>query len=369
MNLKGLYKGNLDGQVMVTGSLLSPVIEGGVRLSNGQVFLPQGKDDSNPNLLTPVAQQWLTDIRPLNLVIFPRLKNFRVNLQNLYLSRNPLYEFHFGGDLILNGRLDNLNNIQPRGVITLQQGRISFLDTRFLLNRRRQNQLTFTPAQGLLNPDLDIEMRTILTSFPDSTLQRRTDQANEIPDDSLTRVQRIDVTLDVDGRLNELFPTFGKDVTQVCQILPGRPPISEEPTYTQEELQQLELCLQALVAQRRANKQLLSSRVVTFRSSPPRSEAEIVRLLGDQLFVIASALQTQNGQQLLDYGVVQLAFPLLLQGLAYDIENAVSNALSMTEFRALPFLEAVYRVDQESFVRFSYDYNFDEVTVRYERRF
>jgi translocation and assembly module TamB len=51
------------------------------------------------------------------------------------------------------------------------------------------------------------------------------------------------------------------------------------------------------------------------------------------------------------------------------VENAVSNAIGATDFNILPNLETVYRVNSQSFIRFSYDYNLNEFTVRYQTQF
>ena len=39
LNIKGLYKGNASGNLVITGSALQPLIGGDIALSNGQVLL------------------------------------------------------------------------------------------------------------------------------------------------------------------------------------------------------------------------------------------------------------------------------------------------------------------------------------------
>ncbi|PSF39026.1 hypothetical protein C7H19_02945 [Aphanothece hegewaldii CCALA 016] len=372
IKLENLYEGGVDGRVTVTGTAFNPIIGGQVQLNNGEIYVPQQRNREE-NRSRPVANQWIqTTNRQANR--FPaRFKNLQVSFVNLMVEQDLLYQFNFGGGLTLNGPVNDLKNLRANGEILLDRGRFNFFDTRFLLNRRHPNRIVFTPTQGLLNPELDIQMRTILTEFAEArsgfAKLRRNENSNEIPDNSLNRVQRIDVTLSLNGRLSQLFPDFGRDINQVCQIRSANPPIPEQINYSEEKLQKLVTCIQVLAFSSGQNTQLLGNPLVRLTSSPPRSEGEIVRLLGDQLLGLVESLQGKNTEQLIETGVVQLVIPLLLQGYVYDIENAVSNRIKATDFNILPYLQAVYRVGDESFVRFSYDYNFNEFSVRYETRF
>lgn len=370
INLENLYRGNLDGNIVITGIALQPIITGEVKLSQGQVFIPRATDEITP--ATPVGRAWLGAANTVNFPLIPKLDNFNVILESLSVSQDPLYNFSFGGELMINGELTpNLNTLQPQGIITLDRGAVNYLEGRFLLNRRHRNQIVFDPIQGILNPEIDIQMRTIASDFPEARRERRTDLTNEIPDESLSRVRRIDITLAINGRLSQLFPAFGRDADDICQIFTHPEPIRQLDGFSQQQLDQLATCVQFIATAMGENEPMIHNSAIQLTSSPPRSEGEIIRLLGDQLFVIADSLQGKNTAQLLEYGVLQLAVPLILQDLAYDVETAVANALNMTDFRALPFLEAVYSVDKRGagFIRISYDYNFNEVTVKYETSF
>ncbi len=104
------------------------------------------------------------------------------------------------------------------------------------------------------------------------------------------------------------------------------------------ELQKAANCLQALAFARGEDEGLLNTPLVKLTSTPPRSQGEIVRLLGEQLLSVFNGLQGKNTEQLIQFGVVQLAIPLLAQGVVYDVENAVSNAIGATDFNILPKL-------------------------------
>lgn len=375
IDLQGLYNGQIEGNIIVTGNAIKPIVGGQIILANGEVFIPQTPDT---NQAEPIAafNQWSKIRRQAiqsekSLAFIPELQDFRVSLQGLSIESLPIYQFQFGGDLLINGHLNNFATLQPEGSIIINRGLINFLETRFFMERRHLNQVVFQPEQGLLNPELDMQLRTIVSEVPNTTKQLRTGETSEIPDDSLNKVQRIDINLALKGSLNQLIPNLNQDQTEVCQIRNPLQPIRTETTFSEAELEQLETCLTLLANQRQGtpDEQLLSNPVISLTSNPPRSQGEIVRLLGEQLFVLADALQGQNTEQLIQFGIVQLALPMVFQTIIYDIETAVSDTIGSTDFRVVPFLETIYEVENKGFVRLSYDYGFNEFRVRYEKRF
>ncbi len=369
--LEGLYEGEIDGRVVVTGTALAPIVGGQVLLANGQIFVPE-RTQSNEAL--PAALSRLTRTTPTvarrggTRPFIPTLDDFQVNLQGLFIEQLPFYQFNFGGQLTLDGPLANLSAIRPNGVITLNRGIVNFLETRFLLERRNQNVIVFTPEQGLLNPKLDLQMRTIVSELPISKRYRAA-ETTEIPDDSITKVQRVDINLSINGSLNQLLPGIGKNEAEVCRIRDAFVPIQAEAAITQTDLQQLTTCLNVLAAKGGADEQLLSNQAIRLTSSPPRSQGQIIRLLGEQILVLAESLQGKNTEQLLQVGIVQLALPMVFQGVLYDVESTISEAIGSTDFRIVPYLETIYQVEKEGYIRVSYDYSFNEFRVQYEKRF
>ncbi len=375
IDLEGLYRGGIEGSIFVTGNALKPIVGGAVRLADGRVFIPQaqGASTDSPNAAftqwARTRRQVVASTAPIPFI--PQLQDFRVVLQNLSVQRLPLFQFEFGGDLTVNGSLNNLTALEPEGSVVVSRGLINFLDTRFFIERRNLNQIVFYPDKGLLNPDLDLQLRTIVSEVPDTSKNFRAADTSEIPDDSLNKVQRIDINLALQGSLTQLIPSLGKDESELCLVKNPLQPIRTETTWTKAELAQLENCLTLLAEQGQGNfdEQLLSNPVINLTSSPPRSQGEIVRLLGEQIFVLAEALQGQSTEQLIQFGIVQLALPMVFQTLIYDMETAVSETIGSTDFRIVPFLETIYEVEDQGFVRLSYDYGFNEFRVRYEKRF
>jgi hypothetical protein len=363
IDVNSLYKGDLEGNIWVKGTAFAPVVSGAIKLANGQILLPEEVATEPATFTNPWSKP-----RQAKSLIIPRLEALQITLENLFVQQTPLYDFSFAGQLSLNGSLDNLSRIQPQGSIILNRGRVSFLDTRFLLERRYNNAIVFKPNQGLFNPSLDIKMRTIVSELP-QTSRIRSAESSEIPDDTLNQVARIDINLGLKGSLNQLLPNLSGSNADICGMRNRFRPIRKSANLSERRLKRLTNCLQILASQGAMDTQLLSNPVVRLTSNPPRSQGEIVRLLGEQLLVVADAVQGKNTSQLLQFGITQLAIPMIFQGLVYDVETSISNVVGTTDIRIVPFLEAIYEVDKNAYVRLSYDYSFNEVKVRYERQF
>ncbi|MEB3160615.1 MAG: translocation/assembly module TamB domain-containing protein, partial [Synechocystis sp.] len=370
INLTNLYAGNVAGLITVEGAAFKPSITGDVQLTDGQIFLPdRTKDASEPDQLAELRAKlgWFKPRRPSPL-ISPNLDNLNISLRNLYLEQDPLYEFSFGGDFKVSGPVLDFAALSADGAIQLNRGRVSFFDTRFLLDRRSPNTITFKPNQDLLNPNLNIAMRTIVSDLPQSA-RMRSENTNEYPDDSLNQIQRVDIRLLIDGNLGQILPNLNSRYAAVCDPTVTFRPLPGVGSFDEFQLDRLSRCLQILAAQGFDNEQIFSNPAIQLTSSPPRSEGEIVRLLGEQVIVLVDALQGKNSSQLLQVGITQLAIPMIFQGLVYDVETAISETVESTDFRIVPFLEAIYEVEEQGYVRFTYDYSFNEFRVRYEKQF
>ncbi len=369
ISIPNLYQGDLSGLFTIEGAVLKPEISGDVALADGQVFVPVRDDEQQPSRLAEIRTSlgWFKG-QASTPIIEPQLKDLRITLKNLYINQDPIYTFSFGGGLVVNGPLLNFNDLRGDGTISLNRGRVSFFDTRFLLDRRSPNTITFYSDQDLLNPDLNIAMRTIVSDLPQSA-RMRSQETNEYPDDSLNQIQRIDVRLTIEGSLSQILPNLNPRYSAVCDPTVTFRPLTGVGSFDEYQLDRLSRCLQILAAQGVENEQIFSNPALSLTSSPPRTEGEIVRLLGEQVIVLVDALQGKNSSQLLQVGITQLAIPMIFQGLVYDVENAIGEKIKSTDFRVVPFLEAIYEVENKGYMRFTYDYNLSQFIIRYEKQF
>nr|WP_290221935.1 translocation/assembly module TamB [Trichocoleus desertorum] len=197
LNLKGLYRGGVEGQVIVTGNALEPRIGGEIRLANGQVQLP---DTSEATTATATP----TSLDESESSTAFRFNDLRLTLgSNLQIVRQPILNFIASGDITLNGTLDNL---RPDGTIRLRTGQVNLFTTRFTLARGYPQTAVFTPDQGL-DPTLDIQL---ITSVPEVTRSRTVStlspsEIEDVPATSLGALQTVRIEATATGHASELF--------------------------------------------------------------------------------------------------------------------------------------------------------------------
>jgi len=247
-------------------------------LYNGEVFLPSAggttqlasSPDSSPaspdSASTPSPSPSPASI-PSQFEI--GLNDLRLNLgTGIRVTSAPILDFQATGGLTVNGTLDD---IRPAGTIRLTSGSVNLFTTQFRLDRGYPQTATFVPAQRL-DPTLDVRLAT---SVQEVTRFRTpgTSVASEIADEPITfgNVRSVRIQASVRGKASQLA-------------------------------QSLDL-----------------------RSSPSRSETEIVALLG------GSFVQT------LGQGDSTLAIANLAgAGLFNNLQSAIINATGLSEFRLFP---------------------------------
>jgi translocation and assembly module TamB len=272
IDVKGLYDGSVNGQIVVRGTALAPLIGGEVTLSDGRVSLP---DPTVLGVATPIPDEtnpFATLFSP------PELNDLKVILGNrLLITRAPILNFVATGDLVVNGPLEDFRNLMPNGVIRLRSGQVNLFTTQFNLLRRRDNVAVFRPDDGL-DPFLNVQLATSIleqtrSPIPTSTAFAQS-ELSEVLDSSANDfggVETVRVQATVVGPASQIF----------------------------EELE--------------------------LRSSPSRTENEILALIGGGF----ADTQGQDGSNL---AIASLAGTALFTSL----QNVLSNALGISDFRIFP---------------------------------
>lgn len=291
VNLKGLYSGGVKGNVQVTGTALAPKLGGEVQLSNGTVQIPAerivsattGGSGSSGSSNTLGSNS--IEFNNLDLILG---KGIQVTL-------SPLFNFLADGQLIVNGTLDS---IQPAGTVSLRRGQVNLFTTQFRLDRGYPQTATFVPEQGLI-PNLDVRLTAAVVESSGSTrLPIGTDTGNSS-----------DRTYNDEVALRNLFAPLG----EVRQDIPG--------LYS-DRVGTVRIKARVLGA---ANQ---LSQTLQLTSTPPRSESEIVALLG------GGFVQTLgSGDSTL--GLANFAGSALLG----NVQNVIGDALGLSEFRLFPYLD------------------------------
>ncbi|HAZ49721.1 MAG TPA: hypothetical protein DCZ55_36045, partial [Cyanobacteria bacterium UBA11371] len=192
LNLRGLYQGQANGNVAITGTALNPDnpprIGGSVELTNGRVFLSQAGDRG-----TPGAGGGGTGG---DRNIIPEFNNLLLTLgQGVEVAQPPILSFQARGNLTING---SLNDIQPDGIIRLERGQVNLFAAQFNLARSYNHTAEFTPERKL-DPLLNVRLTTTVPEVTRSRLPS-TNVASEISEELSTdagalRTVRIQATV------------------------------------------------------------------------------------------------------------------------------------------------------------------------------
>ncbi len=366
IDLDGLYAGGINGEVRVTGSALNPVVGGRVNLVDGNAFIPEGEEEqATPNKLNGQAQAAPPPI-------LARLNNLRVNLENFRVQQQPLYNVALEGDLILNGTYETLATIEPKGTLLLTRADVNLLNSIFFLARDRENTIVFTPQAGLFDPYLNLQLVNEVSNIRNPRLLES--GANEVPDSfsQAGRTEVVRIFLTVDGQAGGLLPGLGQPVPATCGINRETPIIDDTVEFTRAELNRLEKCMDIALIDNHRDRQILTSPAVQLTSIPALSQSEIVSLLGEGFLDLAEQLQNSNAEELIEFAVTQLFLSPRARDLLYGVENTVVNAgrkIGLDYLRVYPFVEGLRELDRNSSIRATYDYNFGEFKVQYQRRF
>lgn len=404
-----LYDGGIAGKVEVTGASLAPIITGEVNLEDGKVSIPKTEKPeiegiqlaqnqasklsaTNTNRKNNLKNQNTKQVKPLQTspessAVITTLKNLQINLQELKLEQTPIYQFQVDGGLTLNGTVDQPSNIRPNGSLNLTRGNVNLFSNNFELAKNLENTIVFTPDAGVLNPNLNIVLRTDVAEVQGGNeggenndeaireLRSAESNTNEINDpiSNEADLQTIRISLVVDGTAAEILPNLAQTDTN-CIIRPNNAPLVEtQQYYTQSELNRLTECFNGVALNTNqdsldlnSQRNLVNSSAVQLTSTPTLAQGEIIDLLSKRF--LAFAQQTISGgsgegltqEKLFDLGVNRFIIDPLVDSALYKVENTTvkwGKAVGLDYFTIYPDIEGTYEINQKSSLRLIYDYN------------
>ena len=244
-------KTQVDGDVLVGGSLRRPELAGELQLSRGAIDINPGGLATAAAPTRPVSLRQLAeadwDFREPLLVMgqqlestasqdlrryLPKLSSVQLNGLRLKLGPNlriavpNVLNFNTAGVLTLRGPLDP--DIRISGVVRLLKGQVGLFITPFRLDPDAPNVAVFTPSQGLI-PYVDIALRTSVadspaggtssgTNFSTSTIYDW-NNATQAPSRSLEQLRLVKVKLQATGPADRLMDNI---------TLTSTPPLPKE---------------------------------------------------------------------------------------------------------------------------------------------
>ncbi|PSN17202.1 hypothetical protein C7271_18965, partial [filamentous cyanobacterium CCP5] len=279
LNFKGIYDGQVDGRVRLGGSALlyGPAVGGSVVLSEGRLSLPESGLNGNDS----GGEVGLANGNGPSV----RFDDFALTLQEgTRIQVGGIVDVAAQGQILTNGILPN---IQPSGRVDLPAGRINLLTTEFRI-RGDDNYAEFRPSLGV-EPYIKA---TLQATVPDTTGPGATSLTTASP---FPRNEISDANTDQLG-LNR----SGIETVRIRAEVEG-------PAF-----------------------QVAQLRGVTLRSTPPRSEGEIISLIsGGVLTALESTLGSFGGEGDNFEGLITLAGSTLLN----QIQGILGDSLDISELR------------------------------------
>ncbi|HEY9297271.1 MAG TPA: translocation/assembly module TamB domain-containing protein, partial [Phormidium sp.] len=263
------------GRVVIAGSAVNPQLGGQVNLINGQLSLPQ----------TRATATVATQTTPTSQTLVIEFQNFQLGLtDDVNITLQPILAFRGSGNLTINGSLDAP---RPEGAIELERGAVNLFAARFRLERSYENVATFVPERGF-NPFLDVRLLTTVSEVTGSRLPSSsiTSEISDAPATGYGGLQSVRVQATVRGWANQL----------------GQNP----------------------------DPNVASSQIIELTSDPPRSEPEIVALIGGSF--INNLGQSGDGGIAGLAGIASSVFLPGLEGFFSDF----GERLGLSEFRIFP---------------------------------
>ncbi|MGB3571785.1 MAG: translocation/assembly module TamB domain-containing protein, partial [Phormidesmis sp.] len=223
IDFENILQAVFDGQVLVTGAVLSPTISGNIEIDDGQVQANQLLSQVGTlNLPTteelaetsPYRVEYLGDEaletgpneRPIGILDRLTFQNFGLSFgDRLAIIGQPFYNISAIGALTVNGPL---SAPQPIGTIELSSGWINLFSTQFRLDASAPNTATFTPEGGI-DPFVDVVMKARvqdadITPAPTPPGGFATADVNEATVDTIGNVEYVSVQAVAMGPASEL---------------------------------------------------------------------------------------------------------------------------------------------------------------------
>ncbi|AFY57034.1 hypothetical protein Riv7116_4615 [Rivularia sp. PCC 7116] len=218
INLKGLYQGGVGGKVVVKGSALSPIISGNINLSNGLVLLPENETENVAANSSGIKR--LKANKQINQEENARGKfdNLKLTLsKDVKVERPPIISITASGLLNVNG---TFSNPIPVGTLKLKKGGVNLFTTQFNIDKGEENTATFIKNQPR-DPILDISLfAKVLDVIQNSDFSR----ANAT---GLAALETVRVEAEVNGpasKINEnleLKSSPARTETEIVALLGG----------------------------------------------------------------------------------------------------------------------------------------------------
>jgi translocation and assembly module TamB len=227
IELPELYEGGVQGRLQILGKATEPSLTGNVTLLDGTILLNNENEGSEITATNTTDNQINSIVRREanneGLAAVTQYRNLKLQLgKDIQISLPPIFTFSATGDLNVNG---TFLEPSPEGTITLQRGQVNLFTTQLNLSRDYQNTARFS-SNNVLDPFLDIllvgsALETTDRSIPSEALP------SEIPASSLGILETVRISAKVKGQASqitnkiELTSSPPRSETEIVALLGG----------------------------------------------------------------------------------------------------------------------------------------------------
>jgi translocation and assembly module TamB len=203
IDLKGFYEGGIKGQLQILGSAVEPDITGELSLFDGTILLGD-TTTSNDDALTAINNG------DGGIAAATEYKNLQLELgNNIQISQPPISNFVATGKLNVGG---TFNLPRPEGEIILKRGQINLFTTQLSLARGNKNIARFS-RNSELDPYLDVNLvgsalETSRSPIPNDPLSS---EISDIPASSFGTLETVRISARVKGLASELGELTNND--------------------------------------------------------------------------------------------------------------------------------------------------------------
>ena len=146
IDLKGLYDGGVEGKIQILGKATEPDITGDITLFDGTILLANTTEANSETNIDSIQGD-------RGLAAATEYKNLQLKLgEEIQISQQPIFTFQAAGTLNVNG---TFNQPTPEGTIILQRGQVNLFTTQLNLSRDYENKARFS-RNNALDPFLDV---------------------------------------------------------------------------------------------------------------------------------------------------------------------------------------------------------------------
>lgn len=222
VDLKGLYDGGVKGKLRILGKATEPKIAGDITLFDGTILLA---DDTNPEEVEN-QNQFQLDKTNEGIAAVTEYENLKLELgEDIQISQPPIFTFAATGTLNVNGTFDRPS---PEGTIVLERGQVNLFTTQLSLSRDYENTARFT-SNNVLDPSLDIllvgsALETTDSRIPSDALSS---EISDIPASSFGSLETVRISAKVKGLASqitnriELTSSPPRTQTEIVALLGG----------------------------------------------------------------------------------------------------------------------------------------------------